>query len=173
MSDSKNCQSGSTPLTIKCVAAVIGLFGVTAAFALTGPSMLASQVAPAGTCTINSASSLSFDSQGVGGENVDQTIPIQVTCTRTTPYNIALDAGTGSDATVATRKMTSGAATVIYSLYSDSAHSTVWGNTVGTDTVAATASGLRQNHTVYGRVPAQGSPPAGTYADMITVTVTY
>jgi spore coat protein U-like protein len=172
MSKSKNCQNGSTHLTIKCVAAVIGLLGVTAAFALTGPSTLTSQATPAATCTINSAATLNFGSPGLLGANVDQTLPIQVTCTKTTPYNIGLDAGTGSGATVATRKMT-GAATVIYSLYSDSAHSTVWGNTVGTDTVAATASGLRQNHTVYGRVPAQGSPPAGTYADMITVTVTY
>jgi spore coat protein U-like protein len=173
MSKSKNCQNGSTHLTIKCVAAVIGLLGVTAAFALTGPSTLTSQATPAATCTINSAATLNFGSPGLLGANVDQTLPIQVTCTKTTPYNIGLDAGTGSGATVATRRMTGGAATVVYSLYSDSAHSTVWGGTVGTDTVAATGSGSRQNHTVYGRMLSQNAPALGTYTDTITVTVTY
>jgi spore coat protein U-like protein len=167
----KNCQNWPTHLTVKCLAAVIGLLGVTTALALTGPSTLTSQATPAATCTINS-STVNFGSQGLLGANVDQTVPIQVMCMKTTPYNIGLDAGTGSGATVATRKMT-GAATVIYSLYSDSAHATVWGNTIGTDTVAATGSGSRQNHTVYGRMLSQNAPALGTYTDTITVTVTY
>ena len=96
-----------------------------------------------------------------------------MSCTNTTPYNIGLDAGTGSGATVATRKMTSGGATVSYSLYSDSAHATVWGNTIGTDAVAGTGNGTGQNYTVYGRVPPQTTPAPGTYTDTITVTVTY
>lgn len=50
---------------------------------------------------------------------------------------------------------------------------TVWGNTVGTDTVSATASGSAQSHTVYGRVPPQTSPAPASYTDTITVTVTY
>jgi spore coat protein U-like protein len=91
----------------------------------------------------------------------------------TTPYNIGLDAGTGSGATVAVRKMSNGGNTVNYSLYSDSGRSTVWGNTVGTDTVAATGNGTSQSYTVYGRVPAQTTPAAATYTDTITVTVTY
>ena len=96
-----------------------------------------------------------------------------MTCTNTTPYNIGLDAGTGSGATVATRKMTSGRAAVKYSLYSDSAHTTVWGTTVGTDVVAATGDGNSQSYTVYGLVPPQAVPVPGTYNDTITVTVTY
>lgn len=91
----------------------------------------------------------------------------------TTPYNIGLDAGTGTGATVAVRKMTSGANAVNYSLYSDSGHTTVWGNTVGTNTVAATGNGSTQSYTVYGRVTAQTTPAPGTYTDTITVTVTY
>jgi len=105
--------------------------------------------------------------------NVDQTSTVQVQCTDTTPYNIGLDAGTGSGATVATRKMTSGGATVNYSLYSDAARTTVWGNTIGTDTVAATGNGSGQNYTVYGRVPAQSTPSAGSYADTVVTTITY
>ena len=112
----------------------------------------------AATCTINSASTLNFGNQGILSTNVDQTSTIQVTCTNTTPYNIGLDAGTGAGATVATRKMTSGGATVNYTIYSDSGRSTVCGNTLGTDTVASKGNGTGQKYTVYGRVPSQTSP---------------
>jgi spore coat protein U-like protein len=125
------------------------------------------------TCTINSASTLNFGSVGVLAANVDQQSTIQVTCTNTTPYNIGLDPGTGSGATVAVRKLTSGGATINYSLYTSNAYSTVWGNTVSTDTVAGTGNGSAQSFTVYGRIPPQTSPAPGAYADTITVTVTY
>jgi spore coat protein U-like protein len=69
--------------------------------------------------------------------------------------------------------MTSGANTVNYTLYSNSGRTTVWGNTVGTDTQAATGNGSAQSYTVYGRVPSQAAPAPGTYSDTITVTVTY
>ena len=69
--------------------------------------------------------------------------------------------------------MTSGANTVNYTLYSNSGRTTLWGNTVGTDTVAATGNGASQSYTVYGRVPTQAAPAPGTYTDTITVTVTY
>jgi len=131
------------------------------------------QITITASCTINSASTLNFGSQGVLSANVDQTSTIQVQCTNTTPYNIGLDAGTGTGATVAARKMTNGANTVTYSLYSDSGRTTVWGNTIGTDTVAATGNGAAQSYTVYGRVPPQTTPAPAVYTDTITVTVTY
>jgi spore coat protein U-like protein len=142
-------------------------------YAATATSTMTVQMTITATCLVNSASALNFGTQGVLSTNVDQTSTIQVTCTNTTPYNIGLDAGTGTGATVATRKMTSGANTVNYTLYSNSTRTTVWGNTVGTDTVAATANGAAQSYTVYGRVPPQAAPAPGTYTDTITVTVTY
>ena len=173
MSNSKNRKYWPAHRMIACVAVVIGLIGGTAALASTTSTTFTSQITLAATCVINSASTLNFGNQGILAANVDQTSTIQVACTNTTPYNIGLDAGTGSGATVATRKMTSGGATVSYSLYSDSAHTTVWGTTIGTDTVAATGNGTGQNYTVYGRVPPQTTPAPGTYTDTITVTVTY
>jgi spore coat protein U-like protein len=64
-------------------------------------------------------------------------------------------------------------ATINYSLYTDNGRTTVWGNTVGTDTVSATGSGASQSYTVFGRVPAQTTPAPATYTHTITVTVTY
>jgi spore coat protein U domain-containing protein, fimbrial subunit CupE1/2/3/6 len=38
---------------------------------------------------------------------------------------------------------------------------------------SATGNGASQNYTVYGRVWTQTTPEPGSYADTITVTVTY
>jgi spore coat protein U-like protein len=62
---------------------------------------------------------------------------------------------------------------VSYELYRNSARTQRWGNTLNSDTVIGSGTGGTQNLTVYGRVPAQTTPSAGTYNDTITVTVTY
>jgi spore coat protein U-like protein len=169
----KNCKYWPVVRTIGCVAAITGLFAATVTLASGTTTAVPSQGTLAPTCTIDSASTLDFGNQGVLAANVDQISTIEVTCTSTTPYNIGLDAGAGSGATVATRKMTSGSAAVSYSLYSDSDHTTIWGATVGTDVVAATGNGASQSYTVYGLVPPQATPAPGIYTDTITVTVTY
>lgn len=143
------------------------------AYAATTTTTFQVQITLTAQCLINSASTLNFGSSGFLSANVDQTSSIDVSCTNTTPYNIGLDAGTGAGATVAVRKMTSGGNTVNYTLYSDAGRTTVWGNTIATDTVAATGNGASQVYTVYGRVPAQTTPAPGAYADTITATVTY
>jgi len=166
MSNAKNWTYWAAGRTLACVAFITGLLAAKLALA-------AGTGAPAPTCTISSAATLDFGNLGVLAANVDRISTIHVTCSNATPYNIGLDAGTGSGATVATRKMTSAGATVNYSLYSDRAHTTAWGTTVGTDAVAATGSGNGQSYTVYGYVPPQPAPAPGTYTDTIMVTVTY
>lgn len=99
---------------------------------------------------------------------------LQATCTPNSSYNIGLNAGTTTGATINQRKMASGATnTLNYQLYSDVGHTTIWGNTTGTDTVTGVGTGLAQSHTVYGQVPAAQASPAGDYQDIITVTVYY
>jgi len=162
-------------LKLKFTVAIACLVPFVSASLAAGPatSTFTAQVVLTAACTINSASTLNFGSQGVLGANVDQQSTLQVQCTNTTPYTIGLDAGAGTGATVGVRLMTSGANTVNYSLYSDGARSTVWGNTIGTNTVAAIGNGAAQNYTVYGRVFAQTTPAPGTYTDTVNVTVTY
>jgi spore coat protein U-like protein len=157
----------------KLVLAIICALQTATAFASSATTTFTSHVTIAATCTINSASTLNFGSTGLLAANVDQNSTIQIQCTDTTPYNIGLDAGTGSGATVAARKMSTGGNTVNYTLYSDPTHVAVWGNTVSTDTVAAVGDGSAQSFTVYGRVPAQPTPAPGTYTDTVTLTVTY
>jgi spore coat protein U-like protein len=124
------------------------------------------------SCNV-SATTHDFGSSTQLSGNVDSSSTVTTTCTNTTPYNIGLDAGTGTGATVAVRKMTSGANTLNYSLYTTNARTTVWGNTVGTNTVAGTGNGAGQAVTVFGRVPTQTTPPPATYTDTIVSTITY
>jgi spore coat protein U-like protein len=141
--------------------------------AATVTTTFTTQITIAAACIINSASNMNFGAAGVIAANIDQTSTIQVQCTNTTPYSVSLDAGTGTGATVAARKMTNGANTVTYSLYQDAGRATVWGNTIGTNTVPGTGNGASQAYTVFGRVPPQATPAPALYTDTITVTVTY
>ena len=125
----------------------------------------------AANCQI-SATSLAF---GVYVNTaVNATSSVNVTCTNTTTYNVGLNAGTATGATVTTRKMTGPSANLLnYSLFSNSGMTTNWGNTVGTSTVAGTGNGSVQSLTVYGQIPAAQAVLPGSYADTITATITY
>jgi spore coat protein U-like protein len=123
------------------------------------------------TCSI-SAANLAFGTYA--DLLVSSTSTISVTCTNTTPYNVGLNAGTASGATVTTRSMTGpGSALLAYNLFTNSTHTTNWGNTVGTNTEAGTGNGAVQSLTVYGQIPAGQHPTPGNYTDTIIATITY
>ncbi len=151
-----------------------------AAAALPQPALAGSATTTLGvSLTINagcnvSSTSVAFPAQSVLASGVNQTGTVVVTCTNTTPYNVELDQGAGSGATVTNRLMTGpSSATVAYGLYQDSGHTTNWGKTDGTDTVAGTGNGSAQTLTVYGHIAAQTTPAPGSYADTVNVTVTF
>jgi spore coat protein U-like protein len=122
-------------------------------------------------CTI-SANNLNFGNYS--GLLIDSTSVISVNCTRAATYNVGLNAGVATGATVTTREMTGPAAALLsYKLFSNSGYTTNWGNTVGTDTVAGTGSGVVQSLTVYGQLPAGQFVRPGSYTDTITATITY
>ena len=112
---------------------------------------------------------------------LDSTANVQVTCSLAgvvavlVNYTIQLNGG-GSG--FSPRKMQSGANALNYNLYTDSAHTIIWGDgTGGTATVAdsyivSLTPGVR-TYTVYGRTVASQNVPPGSYADTITVTVNY
>jgi len=121
-------------------------------------------------CTIT-ASTLSF---GVySGTTTNATSTLVVNCTKNAPYYVGLNAGTATGATVTTRRMMNGSNTLNYALYSNSARTINWGETVGTDTVSGTGSGANQSLTVYGQIPSGQALVPGSYSDTITAIVTY
>ncbi len=123
------------------------------------------------TCTIV-ANPLAFGNYS--GLVLNSTTTIFVTCSKATAYNLGLNAGTSTDATVTNRNMTGPASALLnYKLFSNSGLTINWGNTVGTDTVPGTGNGAAQSLTVYGQIPAGQLVRPGTYTDTITATLTY
>ncbi len=113
--------------------------------------------------------------------NTDTTGTVTVTCSGLLSvlvgYEILLSKGGAG--TYTPRRMASGSNTLNYNLYTNITRTTIWGdNTGGSSRV--TGSILVQlvvptsnNHTVYGRIPAQQNAVPGAYTDTITVTVNY
>jgi spore coat protein U-like protein len=129
------------------------------------------------TATVQAACAISANALAFGtysGALINSTSTISVTCTNSTAYNVGLNAGTGSGATVTNRSMTGPSAKLLgYKLFRDSGRTLNWGNTVGTNTVSGTGGGTLQSLTVYGQLPAGETVIPGSYADTITATVTY
>ncbi|MGK9237262.1 spore coat U domain-containing protein [Inquilinus limosus] len=126
-------------------------------------------------CLVGGANILDFGSRGLLNGNADSSTTIDMRCTPGTPYTIALGAGTGPGATITNRRMRRGAETIAYQLYTNSARTNVWGDGSTGSVVGGTGTGNPPSppHTVYGRVPPQSTPPAGTYTDTVVITVTY
>jgi len=154
---------GSYSDTITATVFVGGVSFATTTFSVT--------VTVAANCAI-SANNLAFGTYA--GSLISSTSIITATCTSGTTYNVGLNAGTATGATVTNRSMAGPASALLsYKLFSNSGYTANWGNTVGTDTVAGTGTGSAQSLTVYGQVPAGQLSTPGSYTDTITATITY
>ncbi len=145
-----------------------------AAFAATANSNMGVSGSVANNCTI-SAGALSFGAYNTLAVTAqDGTATLSVACTTGASAPIAL--GFGVNGTTTQRKLTDGAATpnlLSYDLYTDAAHTAVWGNTAGTNDRAYTGTGAADTVTVYGRIPAGQNVPAGSYTDTVQATITF
>ena len=137
--------------------------------AQTGFSVLATVTT---SCYVN-ATTLDFGRVGLLSSAANSTSTVSPQCTKGTPFNVGLNAGNTAGGTTTTRRMANGPTTISYKMFSDSARTVNWGNTVGTDTVGGTGTGNSQPLTIYGQVPVQNSVAPGTYSDTVTATVTY
>jgi spore coat protein U-like protein len=123
------------------------------------------------SCNV-SANNLDFGTFGSLSGSISQQTSLSVQCSNGIPYTIALNGGLSNAANPAQRKMTLGANTILYGLYRDSAHANPWGNTAGA-VASGTGTAFAQSVPIYGLVPAQTTPPIGTYSDTIVVSVLY
>lgn len=111
------------------------------------------------------------------GSAVDSTGAVAVTCTIGLGVSYTIKLGSGGSGTYSPRRLSSGASTINYNLYTSAARTTVWGDGSGsTGTISFSTLleviGLRR-YTVYGRIPASQNVAAGAYADSVVVTVEY
>ena len=140
----------------------LALFGLAAALSLAAasPAFAACTVAPQGV------SFGGYDS--LASTPLDGTGTINVACDTSTAFTVALGSGAGS---IGSRHMTSGASEFLYNLYTGASRLVVWGDGFSGSTVSAT--GTNVDLPVHGRIPARQNVPAASYADSVTVTVSF
>lgn len=164
-------QTSSNFARLLAAAALFGFAGAASAQSSTGTTTLTVSSTLSASCSV-AAGVLSFGSNVPTPMTaaIDATTSITATCSTGRPYTIALNAGSGTGATEQVRRMSGSGGTVDYAIFSDPTYTTVWGT--GSRAVAMTGTGLPQSLPVYGRMPMQNAAP-GTYADSVTVTVTF
>jgi spore coat protein U-like protein len=129
-------------------------------------------------CTV-AAAALNFGNYTPGTGPVSVSTPINVKCTNTTPFTVALDKGTTAGATFAQRLMVNGSATLQYNLFTTSGGATIFGDgTSSTSTMGGTGAGLGTAVaiTVYGVLPdstANQAVAPAVYTDTVNVSVSY
>jgi len=103
---------------------------------------------------------------------------LSVRCSNGTPYRIKL--GAGNSGAIGQRLLLSGLNELQYNLYTDAGRGTIWGETVGTNTVGGNGRGMSalkaNTHTVFGTIPnsvENQDAPTGLYTDAVPVTVEY
>lgn len=161
-------------------AAALAILASGMAFAGTSTSNMSVSATVSNNCTI-SAGALAFGSYDPIVTNattaLDQTATLTVTCTQGASATVTLGQGanadTGSTDDAPLRRLNTGSEYLSYALYSDSARTTVFGNTAGTG-AAYTGTGSSGTITVYGRITAgQTSANAGSYSDTVVATITF
>jgi spore coat protein U-like protein len=96
---------------------------------------------------------------------------VTVTCDKSNTPSMILSSSTGQSGSYATRRMSSGAYTLNYNLYTTATRTIVWGDgSAGTSAPTLSATGT---YTIYGRIPPLQNVGAGTYSDSVSVTITY
>jgi spore coat protein U-like protein len=167
------------------------MFSSTLKLAVAGTLVMAAGVASAAspaTTTLNvsanvasnclvTAAPLAFADYDASN-TVDGSANLSVRCSSGTPYTIKL--GGGVNGTVTQRLLSFGTNNLEYNLYTSATRTTVWGETVGINTVPGTGQGMSSTkantHTVYGTIAnsdANQDAPTGLYTDTVAVTVEY
>ena len=163
-------------------ALALSLCAGTAATAANTTGTIGATITISTNCSVSATTQVDFGTvDPTAASNASGTGSISVKCTKgTTLTDIKLDAG-GNFAS-GTRQMANGGNFVAYALYTDSAHTTAWGD--GGTTIAAadlssgfsatTSATVAQSYNVYGLVLAAAEDvPAATYNDTVNVTVDF
>jgi spore coat protein U-like protein len=139
------------------------------------------------TCSVTS-SAVAFGTYDPSlGTPYDSTGTVAVTCSLTKPdtvlvgFTIAITQG--ASGAYSNRTLIAGASNLVYNIYTDPGHTSVWGDGSGGSNLLNGSVGLGHglgnngtdtvNYTSYGRITAGQDVLPGTYMDLLTVTVTY
>lgn len=166
------------PIFSKLTAITLAFCG-TAAFAADNPATATFQVKIKiqSSCAVvaGAASDIDFGTHDAGATNLQGTNNISVTCSKSTPYTIAMlpSNGNTTGAGVMNSLVISPADTVDYQLrQATGMAAAVWGGQVGTNTVAGTGTGAAISTPIFATVASATSSPAD-YVDTVTINVAY
>lgn len=127
-------------------------------------------------CTVTT-NNLNFGAYDPTNPNpTDQTTTIIVKCSKGHAYTVKLNQGSTTGATFSQRLMAFGNYTLSYNLFTDNTYTAVWGDgTDSTSVINGTGLGINTGvaHTLYGRIPALQDEAAGTYQDVVQVTIDF
>jgi spore coat protein U-like protein len=172
-----------SPISIPLMGILAGLLAGEPGVAQAGTATanLSVSIIITAACTINPATLIFAPTPGTSllTTAVNGSSTVSVTCTGGSPYSIAMD--NGSNASGSQRRMISGANFLSYNLYVDAAHVFPWTTapsasscTTAGDCYLGTGNGSAQSINIYGVVPTTATaPPAGTYTDTVTMTITF
>lgn len=105
---------------------------------------------------------------------VDAQGAINMICPPNTTYAIKLGGGANGGTNPTDRKMANGSDRITYGLFRDAARTQGWFTDADNDLNGTSSNSYAsQSIPIYGRVPAQATPPQGSYADTVIVTITY
>ncbi len=136
---------------------------------LTGLALLMLAPLASATCSLN-AQSVNFGGYDfMSSRNLDSVGHVIVTCDVSSSFSISLSTGNG---TYASRTLQNGLHQLSYNLYTDPAHTMVWGDGTGGSMIVS-GSGTNVDEVVYGSAPAGQNPYIGAYSDAITVTLAF
>lgn len=163
------------------IALCMAALGSHAAQAGTATANLTVQLTVTASCTINAAT-LNFGS--VAGTTLLTTAStanttVSVTCSNGSPYSIGM--GQGANYSAGNRMVAAGNF-IPYGLFLNATFTQPWSTTTANNSCTGgantcylgTGNGTAQSVTIYGQVPTVATAPApGSYADTVTMTVTY
>jgi spore coat protein U-like protein len=154
---------------------------------LAGLLALAAGESGAVTCS-GSTTSVNFGAYNVfSASNDDSTGTVVVTCSKDAgdpsggvTVNYEVELGPGNSGNILARQMTSGANTLNYNLYTNTARTTVWGNGVTGSSVTASFNlsnatpSRSRTHNVFGRIPPlQDVSVSVLYQDNVLVSIQF
>lgn len=105
-----------------------------------------------------------------GALSQQATLQFTLQCASGVPVAILMNGGGSGNVSNRRLVRSGGTESIAYQLYIDNTHSTVWDNSVGLTFIG---DGQAYDYPVYGSVPTQAAPVAGTYLDNVQVTINF
>lgn len=161
--------------SIAAIAALmaLNLGGVAAAGTISQSFAVTATIAT--TCAFGTINALAFGAydplvtNASSGTDLAGSTTFNIDCVNGIPVSVGLD--NGLHASGGQRYMTAGGGNnLTYTLFQDAAHNTAWSNTAP---LAVTGTGSAQTISVYAIVAKGQNEPIGSYADTVTITLTY